>query len=148
MPSSSLVWLLIELDWFLAGRTLYLFDQPAAQANQVEDVPTAEYFAFVWVDEVQAHNALEVFFALFDVIWEHFQLLNELPPFVESTGTLEQPRQVVQNFAQDVNWESTSAYDEEEKLQIDDQVSAVEHERDAVENKLFFLPLLLIVELK
>ena len=47
MPSSSLVWLLVELDWFLAGRTLYLFDQPAAQANQMEDVPTAEYFAFV-----------------------------------------------------------------------------------------------------
>jgi hypothetical protein len=80
-----LIWLLIKLNWFPACRTLSLLDQPTPQTSQMEHVAATKLFAFL--DVTQADTALQLFLLNRLNIFESFQFVNKLPPFVQGHNT-------------------------------------------------------------
>ena len=115
----------------------------------MEHVAAAELLASLNVPKTDA--ALQL--ASFSVwaggldILELLQLINELPPLVERMAALSQSRQVVDDLTEDVDGQSSAAHNEEEEFHVDQEVTRVKHQRDAVEYKLLLKPLLPVGQL-
>ena len=111
---------------------------------------TAELLASLNVAETDAAlqlASLSVLAGRLDIL-ELLQLINELPPLVERMAALSQPRQVVDDLTEDVDGQSSAAHNEEEEFHVNQEVTRVKHQRDAVKDELLLEPLLPIAQLE
>lgn len=115
----------------------------------MEDVTATELLAFLNITETDAALVDRCTLLIGGLnILQLFELKDELAPLYQGDTFVAKSAKVVCDFTQDVNWQSTTTYNREEKTRVDQKVARVKQEGHHIEGKLFLKPLLVAAQLK